>query len=64
MRRISLGVAVAVSGLLVGWVGQSIWRNSPDPLWAGVVVVSLLTGVVITLNPTVSRLLAAISGAR
>ena len=62
MRRISLGGLVAVSGLLVGWAGQAIWRNSPDSLWAAVVVVSMLSALAIALNPTISRLLAPISG--
>ncbi len=64
MRRIYLGVTVALSGLLIGWAGQVIWRNSPDSLWAAVVVVSMLSALAIALNPTISRLLAPITGAR
>jgi hypothetical protein len=62
MRRMSLVGLVAVSGLLVGWAGQAIWKNSPDSLWAAVVVVSMLSALVIALNPTTARLLAAITG--
>jgi hypothetical protein len=64
IRRIALGASVAASGLLVGWAGQTIWRNSPDSMWAGVVVVSMLSALAIALHPTISRLLAPITGAR
>jgi hypothetical protein len=62
MRRMSLGGLVAVSGLLVGWAGQAIWKNSPDSLWAAVLVVSMLSALTIALNPTIARLLAPITG--
>lgn len=62
MRRIPLGVTIAMTGLLTGWAGQSIWRDSPDELWAVVAVVSVLSGLAIALNPTVSRLLSPITG--
>jgi hypothetical protein len=45
MRRISVGVAVAVSGVLIAWAAQSIWRDSPDPLWASVAVIAVLSAV-------------------
>jgi hypothetical protein len=60
MRRISVGVAVAVSGLLIAWAGQSIWRDSPDPMWAAVAVLSAVT---IALHPTISWLLTPFTGA-
>jgi len=63
MRRISVGVAVAVSGVLIAWAGQSIWRDSPDPLWAAVAVLAVLSAVTIALHPTISRLLAPLTGA-
>ena len=63
MHRISVGIAVAVSGLLIAWAGQSIWRDSPDPLWAGVAVVAVLSAVTIALHPTISRLLVPFTGA-
>jgi hypothetical protein len=63
MRRISVGVAVAVSGLLIARAGQAIWMDSPDPLWAAVAVVSVLSAMAIALHPTISRLLAPFTGA-
>jgi len=58
MQRTAVGATVAVLGLLVSWAGQGVWRTSPDALWAAVGVVSLLSGVAIAINPTISRLLA------
>jgi hypothetical protein len=63
MRRIAVGLAVAVSGLLIARAGQAIWRDSPDPLWAAVAVVSVLSAMTIALHPTISRLLAPVTGA-
>ena len=61
MRRSYIGVMLATGGLLVSWLGQGIWRNSPDSVWAGVAVISVLSATTIVLEARVSRLLAPIT---
>ena len=64
MRKISVAVTLAASGLFVGWAGQRVWGNSPDALWAAVAVISVLSASAIALNPTISRLLAPLTRER
>jgi hypothetical protein len=62
MRRTSyIGVMLATSGLLVSWLGQGIWKDSPDSLWAAVAVISVLSASAIVLEARLSRLLAPIT---
>ena len=64
MRRACIAVTLATSGLLVSWLGQGIWRDSPDAVWAGVAVLSVLSAGAIALETRISRLLAAVVGVR
>ena len=40
----------------MSWVGQGIWRNFADTLWAAIAVISVLAALAISLNPTISKL--------
>lgn len=63
MRRLYVGVMLAASGLFVSWVGQGLWRNSPDSLWAATAVLSVLSAGAIALKPTISRVLVPVTRA-
>lgn len=62
MRRMHVSATVIAGGLLVSWLGQGIWRTSPDALWAAVAVVSVLSAGAIALEPALALVRA--SGAR
>lgn len=64
MRRKSVGLIVAVVGIFVSWIGQGILRDSLDTIWATVAILSVLSGLAIAMQPTISRLLAHLTGAR
>jgi hypothetical protein len=61
MRRISVGLFVAVTGVLASWMGQGVWRDSPDALWAALAVLSVLSALTIALHPAISQLLSPIT---
>jgi len=61
MRRIAVGLIVAVTGVFVSWMGQGVWRDSPDTLWAAVAVLSVLSALAIAMHPGISRLLSPIT---
>jgi len=61
VRRISLGVTIAVVGLFISRAGQGIWRSSPDSLWAAVAVISVLSATVIVLAPAIEQLLGRVT---
>jgi hypothetical protein len=54
---------VGVVGVVASWLGQAIWRTSPDELWAAVAVVSVLSGTAIVLEATISRLMGSLTRA-
>ena len=59
MRRTTIAVTLATSGLLVSWLGQGIWSSSPDSVWAALAVLSVLSAGAIALEGPISRTLAA-----
>lgn len=62
MRRLALAVSVAASGVVSGWIGQAIWRRSPDEIWATTAVAGVLWGIAIGLERPISRGLARVTG--
>ncbi len=62
MRRALAAVAFAGGGLFVGMLGQAIWRQSPDEIWAACAVVGVLLGIVVAFESAVSRLLSRVTG--
>ena len=61
MRRIMVGLIVASTGVFVSWIGQGVWRDSPDTLWAAVAVLSVLSALAIAMHPRISRLRSPIT---
>lgn len=61
MRSKLVGVMVGIIGVIASWLGQAIWKTSPDDLWAAIAVVSVLAGCVIFLEATISRLAASLT---
>ncbi len=61
MRRTFVPLMIATTGLVVGWAGQGIWRNSPDEIWAAVLVVSILGAAALAMEPTLARALKPIT---
>ncbi len=63
MRRAITALAVAVCGLFVSWVGQGIWRQSPDEMWAGCAVVGVMSALAVGFELGISTLLARVNRA-
>lgn len=61
MRRALVAIGVGACGLLVGWVGQGVWRQSPDEIWAACAVVGVLSALAIAFHQSISSLLARIT---
>ena len=61
MRRTYVPLMLGISGLFVGWLGQGIWRNSPDELWAAVAVVSVLSASAMAMERPISRALSRVT---
>ena len=55
MYKTLLGVSLPAAGLFVGWVGQGVFGSSPDALWAGLMVASVLGGCAILMSEQVER---------
>ena len=62
MRRGLAAVAIAGGGLFVGMLGQAMWRQSPDEIWAACAVVGVLLGTVVAFESTISKLLSRLTG--
>ena len=63
MRRAIAAFTVAACGLIVGWVGQGIWRQSPDEIWAACAVVGVMSALTIAFEPSISKVLARLTRA-
>ncbi len=63
MRRAITAFAVAACGLFVSWVGQGIWRQSPDAIWAGCAVVGVMSALAVGFEPGISKLLTRVNRA-
>ena len=61
MYKTLLGVSLPAAGLLVGWVGQGMFRSSPDALWAGLMVASVLGGCAILMSQQIERRMAPLT---
>jgi len=42
-------------------LGQAIWRQSPDEIWAACAVVGVLVAIVVAFESTISKLLSRLS---
>jgi hypothetical protein len=57
MRRVVAAVAIGAFGLFASLVGQAIWRQSPDEIWAACAVVGVLSGFAVAFQSSISKLL-------
>jgi hypothetical protein len=64
MRRVATAVSVAACGLFVGWIGQGVWRHSPDEIWAASAVVGVLGGLAIGFERPLSTVLGRVTRPR
>jgi hypothetical protein len=55
MGRIASAVILGVIGVSGSWLGQGLWKQSPQAMWVGVAVVSLLSAAAIATAPALSR---------
>lgn len=58
MRRTLAALAVGGGGLFMSMVGQAIWRQSPDEIWAACAVVGVLAALAIAFEPSILKHLA------
>lgn len=63
MRRTLAALAVAGGGLFMGMVGQAVWRQSPDEIWAACAVVGILSAAAIGFESNIVKVLSRLTRA-